>query len=63
MFKITVLEILIFNENINIILNVWQYLLFVVGSDGPRGLAGIQGERGLPGDNKKKFNKLILFYK
>lgn len=28
-------------------------ILFAVGSDGPRGLAGIQGERGLPGKKKK----------
>lgn len=32
-----------------------------LGSEGPRGLAGIQGERGLPGNMTKYLNILIVF--
>lgn len=31
-------------------------ILFYLGSEGPRGLTGIQGERGLPGNEKKNSN-------
>lgn len=46
----------------SIILDIFKnIILFYLGSEGPRGLSGIQGERGLPG--KLRINLLTVLYK